>query len=167
MNPFLGSITIFAGNFAPRGWALCNGQLLSITQNTALFSLLGTMYGGDGRVTFALPDLRSRVPMHLGNGFVQGEVSGSETVTLNNAQIPPHNHRIQVGSAAGTSNSPASAVYAGSSLASPQYAPVGTLVQASHGVIGPSSGNQPHNNLMPYLTLNFIIALQGIFPSRD
>ena len=166
MNPFLGSITIFTGNYAPLGWALCNGQLMSITQNTALFSLLGTMYGGDGRTTFALPDLQSRVPMHVGNGFVQGQVSGTEVVTLVNSEIPPHAHQVRVGSAAATTNSPTAALFAGSSPGSPQYALPGAVVQASPGTIAPSSGNNPHNNLMPYLSLNFIIALQGIFPSR-
>lgn len=172
-DPFIGQICTFGFNFAPRNYATCDGQLLSIAQNTALFSLLGTTYGGDGRVTFALPDLRGRVALHQGQGpglsqRVMGEESGSESVTLISSQMPMHNHTVGALSTNGnlkspTNNVPASVqgtntnIYAANSD--------GSTMKAT--MIGLSGGNQPHNNMQPYLVINFCIALQGIFPSRN
>jgi|SRR6185312_11823309 len=174
-TPFMGQIEIFSFNFAPKGWSLCNGQLLPINQNQALFSLLGTVYGGDGRVNFALPDLRSRVPIHFGSGFTLGEKGGSEAVTINQSSMPAHTHSLQGDSNAGTVNTPASNTVLGvgngtqnpgtpfviSIYGNPQ--PSGTLAPQT---IGNTGGNQAHTNLMPYLCLNMCIALQGIFPSQ-
>ncbi len=163
-TPFLGEIRITAFNFAPKGWALCNGQLLPINQNQALFSLLGTTYGGDGQTTFALPDLRGRVPFHFGNGHTQGERGGEEAHTLINPEMPGHTHNPAGSSATANATSPGGNVWA--TLSSGGYAgnPNTTLNQAS---ITNSGGSQPHNNMSPYLVLNFVIALQGIFPSRN
>ncbi|ACL59739.1 phage tail protein [Methylobacterium nodulans] len=179
-EPFIGEIILFAGNFAPRGWAFCNGQILSIAQNTALFSILGTTYGGNGQTTFALPDLRGRVPVSAGQGpglspYSLGQITGSETVTLIASQMPAHTHSVAADAAAGTVDSPN-----GANLAKPITAvrpatavngytsgnptePV-TLAPATIGVAG---GSQPHNNLQPTLALNYIIALEGIYPSRN
>lgn len=163
-EPFIGSIQQVAFNFAPLGWALCNGQLLSITQNTALFSLLGTTYGGDGMTSFGLPDLRGRVPLHQGQGtglsqYQMGGRGGTETVTLTQAQLPPHVHGLP---AAGdqTTDRPSGNVSpaVGGSYGSP------TTTGANTGAAG---SGQPVNNLQPYLVINYIIALQGIFPSRS
>ena len=165
-EPFLGEIKMGGWNFAPRGWALCNGQLLSIAQNTALFSLLGTTYGGNGQTTFALPNLQGRVPMHWGNGpgltpRVIGEVDGSETVTLMSTQIPAHNHALQ-GADEATTKSPANAVPAFAST--PTYNPAANLAMTPTGIAG---GSQPHENMQPSLAVTFVIALEGIFPSRN
>ncbi len=169
-QPFLGEIKMVGFNFAPRGYALCNGQILPIAQNTALFSLLGTTYGGNGQTTFALPDLRSRVPVHQGqgpglSGYTLGQASGTETVTLNVQQIPAHNHTVNA-SATAASKSPANNVPAvtgaGSSYGAP---PDGTTMNP--GMITGGGGNQPHTNLQPSLCINFVIALEGIFPSRN
>jgi microcystin-dependent protein len=169
-TPFLGEIRMFAGNFAPRGFALCNGQLMSIAQNTALFSLLGTTYGGDGQQTFALPNLQSRVPIGQGQGVGLsnrniGESVGSEAVTLLATQIPTHSH-AQVAStnaataASGPTGAPAASTtnFYGSGSADL------TMAATAVGIAG---GGQPHNNLAPYLAVNFIIAVEGIFPSRN
>jgi microcystin-dependent protein len=169
-QPFVGEIRIFAGSFAPTGWALCDGQLMPISQNTALFSLLGTAYGGDGRSTFALPDLRGRVPVHVGQGpglteRLWGEVLGSEAHTLSVGEIPVHTHPLGASAANGSSDAPAGGVMARSPAAVPQYAAVADTTLAASAV-SPTGGGQPHNNMQPYLTLNFIIALQGFFPSR-
>jgi microcystin-dependent protein len=187
-EPFLGEIMLFAGTFAPRGYALCNGQLLSITQNTALFSLLGTTYGGDGRTTFALPDLRGRFPLGAGQGpgnlspYNLGQPGGSETITLSTAQLPAHTHSvggIPATTAAATSSSPAGNVLAvanGRTTTSEEnltlntYAPAGTspaTTLGSGGTTGSTGNGQPISNLSPYLALNFCIAVQGIYPSRD
>lgn len=178
MDPFLGEIRMVAWNFAPNGWALCNGQLLSIAQNTALFSLLGTTYGGDGRTTFGLPNLQGRVPVHQGQGaglspYTMGQVGGAESVTLLPTQMPAHNHAVGVSNQPGAVADPTNAILAqgnsGTSRAPVAVAdyvtgvPTGTLAQTSVSVAG---GNQPHTNLQPYLCVNFIIALQGVFPSR-
>jgi len=176
MTPFLSQIDIFSFNFAPKGYALCNGQLLPINQNQALFSLLGTTYGGDGRTTFGLPDLRSRVPNSMGNGFVLGQRGGSEAVTINVSSMPAHTHSFGGNSGNGTANGPA----AGSVLAKSVGAnntgqpfnvslystanPTGAMYT---GVIGNTGGSQSHTNIMPYLCLNMSIALQGIFPSQN
>lgn len=154
---------MFAGNFPPRDWAFCQGQLLPISDNTALFTLIGTTYGGDGQTTFALPDLRSRVPMHQGGGFVLGQTGGVESVTLTNNQIPSHSHPPQAGSDGG-SNSPLGNVWANwtGSQFSDQSGPA-QMNAAAMGVVG---GNQAHDNMIPYLAVNFIISLFGIFPSQ-
>lgn len=175
-DQFVGEIRIFAGNFAPVGWALCNGQLLSISQNTALFSLLGTNYGGDGKSTFGLPDLQGRAPLFFGSGpglssYVQGEASGQANVSLTVGQIPAHTHSAQGTNAPGTANSPGGAVWATGNQqvrgGGPLYsAQPGTGAPMNPSVITLSGGGLPHNNWSPYLGVNFIIALQGIFPSR-
>jgi microcystin-dependent protein len=168
MEPYIGQIQLFAFGWAPVGWQVCAGQLLPIASNTALFSLLGTTYGGDGRTTFALPDLRGRVPVGFGQGpglsnYDLGQAGGSETVTLTGAQIPVHNHGTQ-GSASGTSKSPAGLVPAFDSAASSYGAPDGTQMAAS---MSQNYGSgQPHDNLEPYLTACYCIAVQGIYPSR-
>jgi microcystin-dependent protein len=167
---FVGEIRIFSGSFAPAGWALCDGQLLAIAQNTALFSLLGTAYGGDGRATFALPDLRGRVPVHVGQGpgltdRLRGEAIGSEAHTLSVNEIPAHSHPLGASAVNGNSDSPAGGVMARSPSAVPQYAANHDATLAASAV-SPTGGSQPHNSMQPYLTLNFIIALQGVFPSR-
>lgn len=169
-EPFIGEIRMFAGNFAPNGWAFCEGQLQAIAQNTALFSLLGTTYGGDGQTTFALPDLRGRVPMHMGQGpglsnRVLGELSGTETVTLTSNQLPAHTHTLQASSSGAETSAPSGGV-----LAMPENAvytgqtPNTALNSAALTNVG---GSQPHDNFMPYLCVNFIISLYGIFPSQS
>jgi microcystin-dependent protein len=169
-NPFIGEIRLFAGNFAPQGWALCNGQLMAISQNTALFSLLGTMYGGNGQTTFALPDLRGRVPVHRGQGpgltpRTQGEQSGSETVTLLSTQMPAHSHALRASTVAATGSTPAGALLGATSVNSYDNSAAGVPMAA--GAIGSTGGSQPHDNMAPTLALNYIISLFGIFPSRS
>ena len=170
-DPFLGQITMFAGNFAPQGWALCDGQLLAVGQNDALFSLLGTIYGGDGRTTFGLPDLRGRIPLHEGQGpglspRKLGIKSGVENVTLNTNQLPAHTHQIRVSTAAGTQNNPGGAFLAASPNVRVYWAaaPSDALNTSSITSIG---GSQNQTNLMPFQCVNFIIALAGIYPSRQ
>jgi microcystin-dependent protein len=163
-EPFLSEIRIFSFNFAPKGWALCNGQLLPINQNQALFSLLGTTYGGDGRVNFALPNLRGRVPIHEGAGHTLGEAAGTTSVTLTQQQMPQHLHFQQAGNGGGSS-----LIAGGNLLASfaKGYDPAANLVPLNPGNISNVGGSQPHTNMSPYLVLNFCIALQGIFPSPN
>ena len=163
-QPYVGEIRIFAGNFAPFGWALCYGQLLSIVENETLFNLIGTTYGGDGQNTFALPDLRGRVPLHQGNGFVLAQTGGQETVTLTVQQIPSHNHGAAATSGPGNSDSPAGA-NAWAAAATPLYSSAATNAQMNATALSLAGGNQPHNNMSPYLTVNYIISLFGIFPS--
>jgi microcystin-dependent protein len=166
-QPYVGEIRMFAGNFAPAGWMFCSGQLLPISENETLFNLIGTTYGGDGQSTFALPDLQSRVPIHFGNGFILAQTGGAEDITLTVNQIPVHTHALlgsnniagqtvptgQVGGKnSGASNSPYGTDQPQSTL----------LPQA----VGPTGGSQPHTNIQPYLTINFIISLFGIFPSQ-
>lgn len=170
-EPFIAEIRIFAGNFAPRGWAFCDGQLLPIAQNTALFSLIGTTYGGDGRTTTALPNMQGRAPMHPGRGpgltsRRLGERTGAEIVSLSEAQIPSHNHTVRVyiddeGGQTPSSNTVLS--FSGGGLA---YHANTSLTAMATQTIPATGGSQPHNNLQPFLTLNFIIALQGLYPSR-
>jgi microcystin-dependent protein len=165
-TPYLGEIRLVSFNFAPKGWALCNGQLLPINQNQALFSLLGTMYGGDGRVTFALPNLQTRTALHRGNGLVQGQVVGSESVTLSISQMPAHNHVVQATSANATTNTGAAGLAyakAGTSI----YGPFANPVATAPGNVSAVGGSQPHENRQPFLVLNACIALQGIFPSQN
>ncbi len=167
-SPFLAEIRIMSFNFAPRGWALCNGQLLPINQNQALFSLLGTTYGGNGQTTFALPDLRSRAPLHFGQGTGLtfrnlGETGGAETHTLQSAEMPAHSHLVSVSNAPGAATTPA-----GNFFAANRGGYSDTPSTALHsGAVGVAGGSQAHANLSPYLTLSFCIALQGIFPSRN
>ncbi len=169
-SPFIGEIIIFAGNFAPRGYALCNGQILSLAQNTALFAILGTTYGGDGETTFALPNLQSRVPIHFGTGpglspYVLGQASGVENVTLSQPQMPQHSHNIAASDGAASATRPAGSVPAKTSESAYASSPDGTLMSAS--MVSAAGGSQPHSNIQPYLALNFCIALTGIFPSRN
>ena len=171
-TPFMGVISMFGGNFAPRGYALCQGQLQSIAQNTALFSLLGTTYGGDGQTTFALPDLRGRAPIHQGNlagggNYVIGQVLGTESVTLTSSQMPAHNHTLGANSNPGSGAGPAGAVWASYSAGQNYAAAASANTAMNAGALSPAGGNQPHNNVQPYLAINFIIALEGIFPSRN
>lgn len=173
MDPFLGQIIMFGGGFAPRGWAFCNGQLLSIAQNSALFSILGTTYGGDGRSTFALPDLRGRTPVHAGTGPGLttrriGQRSGAETVTLNLTQVPAHDHTAQQpGSSAGpTTGSPANAQAATVDQdAYNQGGPTNSSMQAF--TTGSTGGGGGHDNMQPFQVVNYIIAMEGIYPSRN
>jgi len=175
MDQFVAEIRIFPFNFAPRGWAFCNGQLLPISQNTALFSLLGTTYGGDGRSNFALPNLQGLAPMHPGQGpglslHDLGESGGSTTVTLLQSEMPFHSHSAGCDSGAGSQTSPANGMFAGSSggrTPPPYYSSASPNAAMSGSALGPTGGNQPHNNLQPCLSLNFCIALQGIFPPRS
>ncbi|HYG24791.1 MAG TPA: tail fiber protein [Verrucomicrobiae bacterium] len=164
-EPFLSEIKIFSFNFPPKGWALCNGQFLPINQNQALFALLGTTYGGNGQTTFALPNLRGRVPIHMGNGHTLGEQAGSTSVTVNIQQLPTHLHAAM----AADNPSDQSANPAGNYLGPVNnlYSAPTQLVTLHPGTVSSVGGSQPHNNMMPTLVLNFCIALQGIFPSQN
>lgn len=167
-QPFVGEIRLFAGNFAPAGWMFCEGQLLPISQNDALFTLIGTTYGGDGQSTFALPDLRGRVPIHLGNGFILAETGGAEQVTLTVNQIPVHGHpmlaTINPASSAAPGNN---ATVATTSLATiTPYGSDNPSTTLSPNMVVPVGGSQPHTNFQPYLCISFIISLLGIFPSQ-
>ena len=171
-DPFVAEIRIFPFNFAPKGWAWCDGQLMPLSQNTALFSLLGTTYGGDGKSTFALPNLEGSAPMHPGQGpglslHDLGETGGSETVTLLESEIPAHSHALTAATTSANSKSPAGNSLGRSSGGNVYLAPAGApLVPMSDQAIAPAGGDQPHNNMMPYLTFYFNIALQGVFPPR-
>jgi microcystin-dependent protein len=156
---------MFAGNFAPAGWMLCQGQVLSIADNTTLFALIGTTYGGDGQQTFALPNLSSRVPIHQGPGFVLGQAAGEETVTLTPQQIPLHTHALQGNSASSSSPNPAG-MYWGASSSAAFAAGAATNANMNAAAIGNAGGSQPHDNMLPFLAVNFIISLFGIFPSQ-
>ncbi len=169
MDPFIGEIVMFGGNFAPRGWALCDGQLLSISQFQALFSILGTTYGGDGRTTFALPDLRGRASMHPGSGAGLttrhlGERVGTETVTLNVNEIPAHKHGVQATNANGNQNDPQNNILADEPAA---YSNRNPQVLMNADMITNTGGGGAHDNVQPCLCVNYIIALQGTFPSRN
>ena len=166
-QPYVGEIRMFAGNFAPVGWALCQGQLLPISENEVLFQLIGTTYGGDGQSTFALPNLQSRVPIHQGSGFFIGQSAGQETVTLTTNQIPSHSHAPQAGSAAGSSNSPAGNVFAAAPSGVNWYSSAAPSVPMSPSMVGSAGGSQPHDNMIPFLVINFIISLFGIFPTQN
>jgi microcystin-dependent protein len=172
-EPFIAEIRIFAGNFAPRNWAFCNGQLLPIAQNTALFSLVGTTYGGDGRTTFGLPNLQGRAPMHPGNGpgltsRRLGETGGASTHTLVVQEMPSHSHALKCAADPADSGDPADSLLAESSPLKDQQFSTGDQTAPMHsGNIGATGGGQPHNNLPPYLAMNFIIALVGLYPSRS
>ena len=165
-TPFLGEIKVISWNFPPKGWSFCNGQLLPINQNQALFSLLGTTYGGDGRVNFGLPNFQGRTPVHVGGGFTQGQAGGETSHTLVQSEMPQHTHTAQVQAANATTGTPNGNLLAGvpSIAYSNSLTNLTTLVP---GTISNAGGSQPHANQQPYLVLNFIIALQGIFPSRN
>ena len=169
-DPFLGELKLLPFNFAPRGWAFCQGQILSIAQNTALFSLLGTTYGGNGQTTFALPDLRGRVPIGQGQGpglspYDLGQVGGTETVTLTNANLPAHTHQVRATTEDANSAQPGNNLPA--AVGAGAYGSQTPDTTMSVSMIAPSGSNQPFNNVQPYLTLNWCIALSGIFPSRN
>jgi microcystin-dependent protein len=169
-NPFVAEIRIFPFNFPPKGWAFCDGQILPLSQNTALFSLLGTTYGGDGKSNFALPNMQGNAPMHPGQGpglslHDLGETGGSDTVTLLESEIPSHSHGETASQSDGTDNKVANENFA-AGVGIGAYAAPGALTQLSDNTIAPAGGDQPHNNLQPYLTLNFCIALQGVYPPR-
>ncbi len=162
-EPFVGEIRMFGGNFAPVGWAFCNGALMSIAEFTVLFQLIGTTYGGDGQNTFALPDLRGRLPLHQGNSFVIGQLAGTETVTLITGQMPQHTHQVVARTTAAAA-SPSGNVYGGNTDSIYSATPTAPMNAA---MIGLGGGSQPHSNMMPYLAVNFIISLEGIFPSQN
>jgi microcystin-dependent protein len=164
-EPFLSEIRIMSFVFAPKGWALCNGQLMPINQNQALFSLLGTTFGGDGRVNFALPDLRGRTPIHVGSGHTLGERGGEQAHTLSIAELPQHTHVLSATSNGGTTNVPTGNVL-GKTLGLTYSSPT-QLVAMNAGSVSNVGGSQAHLNMQPFLTLNFCIALQGIFPSPN
>jgi microcystin-dependent protein len=165
-SPYVGEIRMFGGNFAPAGWAFCAGQLLPISENPTLFDLIGTTYGGDGQNTFGLPNLQSRVPMHVGNGFSLGDMGGSESVTLTISTMPEHNHVPQCSASAGTESSPTGNAWAGGSG---EYAgpPASSSLTLAPQAIGSSGGSQPHDNMLPFVAVSFIISLFGVFPSQS
>jgi len=163
-EPFLGQLSIVSFGYAPKGWALCNGQFLPINQNQALFSLLGTTYGGNGQTTFALPDLRGRAPFHMGSSFTQGQAGGQTAVTLNIQQLPTHLHQANASTADGDVPTGTSNMLGAFNNG---YAGAASLTSLIPQEISNVGGSQPHENMSPFLVLNFIIALQGIFPSRN
>ena len=170
-DPFVAEIRVFPFNFAPRGWAWCDGQLLPLSQNTALFSLLGTTYGGNGKSNFALPDLQGRAPMHPGQGSGLslrdlGETGGSETVTLLQSEIPAHSHTVRSVAEAGEENDPSGAAL-GVPIGNAMYSDATTTVAMAPEALAVTGGSTPHNNMQPYLTFYFNIALQGVFPPRS
>jgi microcystin-dependent protein len=173
MDPFVAEIRIFPFNFAPKGWAWCDGQLMPLSQNTALFSLLGTTYGGDGKSTFALPDLQGRAPMHPGQGpglslHDLGETGGSQTVSLLESEVPSHSHTLKASVEDGTQGTLTSGITLATSVGGSLYQAntVNNLVVMNASSLAPAGGDQPHNNMQPYLTFYFNIALQGVFPPR-
>ena len=174
MDPFVAEIRIFPFNFAPKGWAFCDGQLLPLSQNTALFSLLGTTYGGDGKSTFALPDMQGNAPMHPGQGpglslHDLGETGGSETVSLLESEIPSHSHGMLAANLPADQAAPTPSRSMARSINAFAYvagSPAPAFVAMSGSTLAPAGGDQPHNNMQPYLTLNFCIALQGVYPPR-
>jgi microcystin-dependent protein len=163
-QPYVGEIRMFAGNFAPAGWMFCEGQLLPISENETLFQLIGTTYGGDGQSTFALPDLRGRIPLHQGNGFILAETGGAEEITLTVNQIPAHTHPLLATQAIGTLSDPTSNLTSQSPSIT-LYRVINPTGPASPNAVGPVGGSQPHTNFQPYLCVDFIISLFGIFPS--
>lgn len=179
-EPFLGEIKIIAWNFPPKGWAFCNGQLLPINQNQALFAILGTTYGGNGQTTFGLPNLEGRVPAHVGNGIVLGQLGGQQSHTLNISELPAHTHALVVDNVgadttSANGNTPASTLTVAQGIAARTdgtTTPVTIFAPSPNSTMNPAAvvatgGNQPHENMSPYLVVNFVIALQGIFPSQN
>lgn len=166
-EPFLSEIRLMSFDFAPKGWALCNGQFLPINQNQALFSLLGTTFGGDGRLNFALPDLRGRVPIHVGSGHTLGERGGSQAHTLGITEIPTHTHAGSASTNVATDNTPSSSLVLAQSAGSSLYGPPGNLTAMAPDAVTPTGGSQAHLNMQPFLSISFCIALQGIFPSPN
>jgi microcystin-dependent protein len=169
-NPFIGEIRMFGGNFAPAGWAFCQGQLMAIAQNDALFTLIGTTYGGDGQETFGIPDLQGRMPVHQGTNpqggnYIIGQQGGSESVTLTTNQIPSHPHSFLCNSSTGTQSSPANGVSASNTLN--QFAAAAAGQPMKVPLMSSTGGSQPHENMMPFLVISFIISLFGIFPSQN
>ena len=163
-EPFVGEIRMFGGSFAPAGWAFCSGQLMAIAENDVLFALIGTTYGGDGQSTFGLPDLQGRIPIHQGNGLIIGEKSGVEAVTLTTQQIPSHSHVPVCQSGAG-SQAPGNGVWAAS--LSSIYSDAAPSLLMNPSAIASAGGSQPHDNMMPFLTISFIISLFGVFPTQN
>jgi microcystin-dependent protein len=170
-QPYIGEIRLFAGNFAPQGWAFCDGSLMAISENTTLFELIGTTYGGDGQQTFGLPDLRSRVPVHEGTGggtsFVLAQAGGAESVTLTTAQMPAHQHALEATSNVGGASSPAGNVFAQGPAAGVQIYTQDNSVVATGTPVSATGGSQPHENRQPVLAICFIISLFGVFPSQN
>jgi microcystin-dependent protein len=169
-QPFVGEIRMCGFNFAPVGWAFCNGQLMAISQNEVLFTLIGTTYGGDGQSTFALPNLQGRIPIHQGQGsglspYVMGQLAGSETVTLTSQQLPIHSHSLQANDAVASQASPTGGYLAQTTV--PTYIPAPAVAAMNAGAVANSGASQPHENMMPYLCVNFIISLFGIFPTQN
>ena len=164
-QPYIGEIRLFAGNFAPAGWAFCDGQLLPIADNDALFTLIGTTYGGDGQTTFALPDLRGRIPIHQGNSFILAETGGAEAVVLTMNQIPAHSHPFMANDTTGSSSLPENNLLAKSTSNTP-YSPFAPTVPLSPQSLSATGGSQPHTNFQPYLCIHYIISLFGLFPSQ-
>ena len=162
-QPYVGEIRMFAGNFAPAGWMFCEGQLLPISENETLFQLIGTTYGGDGQSTFALPDLRGRIPLHQGNGFILAETGGAEEITLTVNQIAAHAHPLLASNSDATATAPTGGLFA--KAQGDAYTSTFTPTAMSPQSIGPTGGSQPHTNFQPYLCVDFIISLFGIFPS--
>ncbi len=164
-QPYVGEIRMFGGNFAPNGWMFCAGQLLPISENETLFTLIGTTYGGDGQNTFGLPDLRGRLPIHQGGGFILAETGGAETITLTVSQIPVHNHPAGCNTNPGNSASPANSVPADNTTALAYVPTIPPQANMNVAAVGLTGGNQPHSNIQPFLCVSFIISLFGIFPS--
>jgi microcystin-dependent protein len=166
-EPFLGEIKIMSFGFPPKGWAMCNGQLLPINQNQALFSLLGTTYGGDGRVNFALPNLQGRIPIHVGSGHTLGERGGEQAHTISISEVPTHTHTASAANVAATSNAPSNTRMISQSTGANMYTAASNLQAMAPQALATVGGSQAHPNTQPYLTLTFCIALQGIFPSQN
>ena len=166
-QPYVGEIRMFAGNFPPVGWMFCEGQLLPISENETLFQLIGTTYGGDGESTFALPDLRGRIPMHQGNGFILAETGGAEEITLTVSQIAAHSHPFLASNDTATGDSPNGALLAATNTAKKVYAAASSPTTPFAPSVTPTGGSQPHTNFQPYLCVNFIISLFGIFPQQN
>jgi microcystin-dependent protein len=164
-QPYVGEIRMFAGNFAPAGWAFCQGQLMAISENETLFNLIGTTYGGDGQSTFALPDLQGRFPMHQGDGFTLAQQGGTETVTLTTAQIPQHAHPAICSSGGGSSGTPVGKFWSTDPLGNTAAYTTASDSQMAASAIGTTGNSQPHDNMKPFLAVSFIISLFGIFPS--
>lgn len=166
-TPYMGEVKIISFTYAPKGWALCNGQFLPINQNQALFSILGTQYGGNGQTTFALPDLRGRTPIHWGSGFTLGQRSGEEFHTLTQSEMPQHLHFAQASTAAANNNIPDNTMLLGNSAPNDLYTGAAGLVAMQPATVSNVGGSQPHENRQPFTVVNFIIALQGVFPSQN